>query len=96
MIKVDNYIPMGDRVLIKLISEQQEQGGIIMVASSPLSKATVLKTGAGKVANDTGVVIPMTVKEGDTVLILNTDYPEIILNGESCRLVFEGDIQGII
>jgi chaperonin GroES len=96
MIKVENYVPMGDRVLLKLISEEQEQGGIIMVGASPLLKATVIKAGVGKVANDTGSLIPMTVKEGDTVLVLNSDYPEIILNEQSCRLVFEGDIQGII
>lgn len=100
--KLEKYIPMGDRCLVQqLPDEPQNENGIIVsqqtIDAMPLAKGVVMAIGEGIFAKETGELIPTTLKIGDKVLILrNADYPAIILNGVQGKLMFEGDVQGII
>jgi len=97
MIKVQKYEPMGDRILVKELPFEQEEGSIVLLENSvTLVKAEIKSVGKGKIATDTGILIPLSVSVGDTVLILKNDYPEIEVAGEKLHLIFEGDIQGVI
>lgn len=97
MIKVQKFKPMEDRVLVRELPFEQEEGSIIVLENSlSLVKATIIAVGNGTIAKNTGELIPLTVSKGDTVLMLKNDYPEIEVNGELLKLIHEGDIQGII
>ncbi|MBI5134179.1 MAG: co-chaperone GroES [Candidatus Taylorbacteria bacterium] len=91
-------IPLGDRVLIKEIpkSEKSTAGGIIIPDSVKSDKGsrrgTVVSVGRG--SYDDGKLVPMQVKEGDTVLFGWGD--EIAIEGEEYFLVKESEILAII
>lgn len=65
----EKFRPLGDRVLVKRIEEQEKtQGGIIIpdAAKEKAQLGAVISVGSGKVDMQ-GRVIPMAVKAGDTV-----------------------------
>ena len=90
--------PLSDRVLIKEISKEDKKtaGGIIIPDSVKEDKSTrrgvVVAVGKGKY--DDGMLIPMTVKEGDTVLFGWGD--EISIDDEQYFIVKEGEIMAIL
>ena len=87
--------PLYDRVLIKKIeAEEKSAGGIIIPTEE--NKATnygvVIAVGEGR-RTDQGLLIPLTVKDGDTVFF--TKYTGTEAN-EGHIIVREGDILGIV
>lgn len=95
------YVPLGSRVVVSPIPEDEKDkmvGSIVMVDSAIIfEKATVIAVGKGDVARDSGEPIPMEVKIGDVVL-LRRELPHLplIVNGEPCKLIREGDIEAIV
>lgn len=65
----DKFRPLGDRVLVMRLEDQEKTAGGIIIPDAAREKAQtgkVLAVGAGRVDNS-GKVIPMTVKVGDVV-----------------------------
>lgn len=90
--------PLYDRVLAKRIEEKEQiKGGIIIpdTAKERPQQAKVLAVGKGKMLED-GKVIPLDVKEGDTILISTYAGSEIKIDNEEYLILREEEILGII
>jgi len=90
--------PLGQRVLVKRVEEEQEKsaGGIIIpdAHKEKPQEAKVVKLGVGK--DDEGNEVSFNVKEGDTVLISKYGGTEVKLGGEDHLIINESDILGIL
>ncbi len=90
--------PLGDRVLIKRVAEEEKtKGGIIIpdTAKEKPQEGKVIAVGKGK-RNDDGKVTPLDVKAGDRILFGKYSGSEIRLDGDEHLIVREEDILGII
>jgi chaperonin GroES len=93
-----NVRPLGDRVLVQPLEEQEvKKGGIIIpdTAKEKPQEGKVVALGTGKV-NDEGKKVDFTVKKGDRVLISKYGGTEIKIDGEQFLIMREEDILGII
>jgi chaperonin GroES len=93
-----NVKPLGDRVLVQPIEEQEtKKGGIIIpdTAKEKPQEGKVVALGTGKV-NEEGKKVEFTVKKGDKVLISKYGGTEIKIDNESYLIMREDDILGII
>ena len=93
-----NIRPLGDRVLIKRVAEEEKtKGGIIIpdTAKEKPQEGKVIAVGKGK-RDDDGKVTPLDVKKGDRILFGKYSGTEIKLNGEEHLIVREEDILGVI
>ena len=92
-----NVRPLGDRVLVQPIDEQEvKKGGIIIpdTAKEKPQEGKVIALGTGKV-DDNGKKVEFTVKKGDKVLISKYGGTEIKIDGESYQIMREDDILGM-
>jgi chaperonin GroES len=90
--------PLGDRVLIKRIKEEEKtKGGIIIpdTAKEKPQEGKVIAVGKGKV-NEDGKVTPLDVKAGDRILFGKYSGTEVKLDGEEHLILREDDILGIL
>jgi chaperonin GroES len=90
--------PLGDRILVKILEEdEQVKGGIIIPdsAKEKSQEAEVVALGTGKKDSD-GKAQDFEVKVGDKVLISKYGGTEIKLDGANHQLLREDDILGII
>jgi chaperonin GroES len=90
--------PLGDRILVKRIKEEEKtKGGIIIpdTAKEKPQEGKVVAVGKGKL-NEEGKVIPLEVKAGDKILFGKYSGSEIKLEGEEHLILREDDILGII
>jgi chaperonin GroES len=90
--------PLGDRILVKRIKEEEKtKGGIIIpdTAKEKPQEGKVVAVGKGKV-NDDGKLIPTEVRAGDKILFGKYSGSEIKLEGEEHLILREDDILGII
>lgn len=84
-----------DRVLVKPNeAEEKSAGGIIIpdTAKEKPQKGTVIAVGKGKYAEQTGNLIPMQVKEGDTIMYGKYGGTEITIDGEDYMIMRSSDI----
>jgi len=90
--------PIGDRILVKILEEdEQVKGGIIIPdsAKEKSQEAEIVALGSGKKDSD-GNSQSFEVSVGDKVLISKYGGTEIKLDGASHQLLREDDILGII
>jgi chaperonin GroES len=90
--------PLGDRILVKRIKEEEKtKGGIIIpdTAKEKPQEGKVMAVGKGKVAED-GKLIAPEVKAGDKILFGKYSGSEIKLEGDDLIVLREDDILGII
>ncbi|HXN87110.1 MAG TPA: co-chaperone GroES [Candidatus Binataceae bacterium] len=90
--------PLGDRILVKRIKEEEKtKGGIIIpdTAKEKPQEGKVMAVGKGKVAED-GKLITPEVKAGDKILFGKYSGSEIKLEGDDLIVLREDDILGII
>ena len=90
--------PLGDRVLVKpLEEEEQVKGGIIIpdTAKEKPQRGEIVAVGSGK-TDETGKRIDMSVKVGDKVLYAKYGGTEVTLDDEEYLIMSEGDILAII
>ncbi len=90
--------PLGDRVLVRQIEEEEvKKGGIIIpdTAKEKPQRGEIKAVGPGK-RNDEGKVIPLQVKVGDKVLFSKYGGTEVKIDGEEYLIMREDDIVGII
>jgi chaperonin GroES len=93
-----NVRPLGDRVLVQAIEEQEVKKGGIIIPDSAKEKpqeAKVIAVGTGK-TDEKGNKIPFEVKKGDKVLISKYGGTEIKIDGEPYQILREDDILGVI
>jgi chaperonin GroES len=90
--------PLGDRVVVKPIEQDEVTAGGIMLpdtAKEKPQKGEVLATGPGA-RNDAGERVEMDVKVGDVVLYAKYGGTEIKLDGEKVLVLRESDILAIV
>jgi chaperonin GroES len=92
------FRPLGDRVLVKRIKdEERTKGGIVIpdTAKEKPQEGKVIAVGKGKHGDD-GNLIPIEVKAGDKILFGKYSGSEFKLEGEDLLILREDDILGII
>jgi chaperonin GroES len=92
------FRPLGDRVLVKRVEEEEKtKGGIIIpdTAKEKPQEAEVVAVGPGKI-NDDGKRSPMDVKAGDRILFGKWSGTEVKLDGQDLLIMKESDILGVV
>jgi chaperonin GroES len=90
--------PLGDRVLIKRIKEEEKtKGGIIIpdTAKEKPQEGKVVAVGKGKMTEE-GKLLPLDVKAGDRILFGKYSGSEVKIEGEEHLILREDDILGIL
>ena len=93
-----NAKPLGDRVLVRpLEEEEQVRGGIIIpdTAKEKPQRGEVVAVGPGKV-NEDGKAIPLHVKVGDQVLYGKYAGTEVKLDDVDYLIMPENDILAVL
>jgi chaperonin GroES len=93
-----NIRPLGDRILVKRIQEEEKtKGGIIIpdTAKEKPQEGRVVAVGKGKTTED-GKLLAPDVKAGDRILFGKYAGSEIKLEGEEHLILREDDILGIL
>jgi chaperonin GroES len=89
--------PLGNRVLVKKIEEQEQiKGGIIIpdAAKEVSQEAEVVALGSGR--NDEGKVLEFEVKVGDRVLISKYGGTEVKRDKETLVVLRQDDILAVL
>jgi len=90
--------PLGDRVLVQPVEEQEvKKGGIIIpdTAKEKPQEGKIIAVGTGK-RDEHGKLIPFEVKKGDRVLISKYGGTEIKIDGKDYLIMREDDVLGVI
>ena len=89
--------PLADRVVIKLVEEEEtSKGGLILTGSAKEKPqiAEVIAVGPG--GNVDGKDVEMIVKVGDKVLTSKYSGTEVKIDGEELIIVRQNDILAIV
>ena len=89
--------PLADRVVIKMVEEEETtKGGLILTgnAKEKPQVAEVLAVGPG--GNVDGKQVDMIVKVGDKVLTSKYAGTEVKVDGEECTIVRQSDILAVV
>ena len=92
------FRPLGDRVLVKRVEEEEKtRGGIIIpdTAKEKPQEGEVVAVGPGA-RDETGKLVPLDVKVGDRILFGKWSGTEIKLNGEELIIMKESDVMGVV
>ena len=92
--------PIADRIVVRVDSlERVTSGGLIIPntvsQATGFLKATVLAVGAGG-TNKKGMLRPLDVKVGDTVLFAEHSGTKVQFNSEDLQIIHEYDVMGIV
>lgn len=90
--------PLGDRVLVKRVAEEETTKGGIIIPDSAKEKpieGKVVAVGNGR-RNDKGEVQALEVKKGDRVLFGKYAGTEVKFDGVEHMVLREDDILGIV
>jgi chaperonin GroES len=93
-----NFRPLHDRVLVRRIeADEKTAGGIIIpdTAKEKPSQGEVIAVGPGG-RDESGKLIPIDIKAGDTVLFGKWSGTEVKIDGEDLLIMKESDILGIV
>ena len=86
--------PLADRVVIKLVEEEETTKGGLILSGSAKEKPQVAEVGPG--GNVDGKDVEMIVKVGDKVLTSKYSGTEVKVDGEECTIVRQSDILAIV
>jgi chaperonin GroES len=92
------FRPLGDRVLIKRVEEEQKtKGGIIIpdTAKEKPQEGEVISTGPGA-RDEQGKIHALDVKKGDRILFGKWSGTEVKIDGDDLLIMKESDILGVI
>ena len=90
--------PLGERVLVELVKEEEVSKGGIIIPDSAKEKpqeGKVIAVGTGKL-DENGKVVPFNVKKGDLVLMPKDGGTEVKVDGNEYQIVREDDILAVI
>ena len=92
------FRPLGDRVLVRRVEDEEKtRGGIIIpdtVKEKPM-EGQVVAVGPGA-RNEQGQIIAPDVKAGDRVLFGKWSGTEVKLDGQELLIMKESDIMGVL
>jgi chaperonin GroES len=92
------FRPLGDRILIKRIKEEERtKGGIIIpdTAKEKPQEGKVVAVGKGKYSEE-GKLIPIEVKAGDKILFGKYSGSEVKLDDKEYLILREDDVLAIL
>ena len=92
------FRPLGDRVLVRRVEEEEKtKGGIIIpdTAKEKPQQGEVIAVGPGG-RDETGKLIPIDVKTGDRVLFAKWSGTEVKIDGVEYLIMKESDIMGVL
>ena len=92
------FRPLGDRVLIKRVEEEEKtKGGIIIpdTAKEKPQEGEVVSVGPGA-RDEAGKLVPLDVKAGDRVLFGKWSGTEVKVDGDDLLIMKESDVLGVI
>jgi chaperonin GroES len=92
------FRPLGDRVLIKRVEEEEKtRGGIIIpdTAKEKPQEGEVIAVGPGA-RDDAGKLQPLDVRVGDRILFGKWSGTEVKLDGKDLLIMKESDILGVL
>ena len=92
------FRPLGDRVLVKRVEEEEKtRGGIIIpdTAKEKPMQGEIIAVGPGA-RDESGKLVPLDVRKGDKVLFGKWSGTEVKIDGEELLIMKESDILGII
>ena len=90
--------PLGDRILVKRIEEEDKTSGGIIIPDSAKEKpqeGKVIAVGKGRRLDD-GKLQPLDVKRGNRVLFGKYAGTEVTVEGEEHLIIREDDVLGIM
>ena len=92
------FRPLGDRVLVKRVEEEEKtKGGIIIpdTAKEKPQEGVVIAVGPG-VRDESGKVQPLDVKTGDRILFGKWSGTEVKMDGQDLLIMKESDVLGVL
>jgi chaperonin GroES len=92
------FRPLHDRVVVRRIdAEQKSAGGIIIpdTAQEKPQQGEVVAVGPGA-RDESGKLVPLDVKVGDTVLFGKWSGTEVKVDGQELLIMKESDIMGVL
>ncbi|MBQ6775050.1 MAG: co-chaperone GroES [Synergistaceae bacterium] len=90
--------PLGDRIVVKVLSEEKKtKGGIVLpdTAKEKPTEGEVVAVGTGKIL-DNGTKQPVEVKVGDRIIFSKYAGTEVKVDGEELVIFSERDVLAII
>ena len=90
--------PLGDRILVKRIKEEEKtKGGIIIpdTAKEKPQEGKVVAVGKGKMTGQGKLLVP-DVKAGDKIMFGKYSGSEVKIEGEEHLILREDDILGVL
>ena len=94
-----NFRPLHDRVLVRRVeAEEKTAGGIIIpdTAKEKPQQGSVLAVGPGRRSEQTGEIIPLDVKVGDTVVYSKYGGTEVRYCGEEYLVLSARDLLAVV
>jgi len=92
------FRPLGDRVLVKRVEEEQKtKGGIIIpdTAKEKPQEGVVIAVGPGA-RDESGKIQPLDLKKGDRILFGKWSGTEVKIDGADLLIMKESDVLGVI
>ena len=92
------FRPLHDRVVVRRIDEDNVSAGGIIIPDTAAEKpqqGQVVAVGPGA-RDESGDVVTLDVKTGDTVLFGKWSGTEVKIDGEELLIMKESDIMGVI
>ena len=92
------FRPLGDRVLVKRVEEEEKtKGGIIIPdpAKEKPQEGEVVAVGPGA-RDDSGKIQPLDVKAGDRILFGKWSGTEVKIDGKDLLIMKESDVLGVV
>jgi chaperonin GroES len=91
--------PLEDRIVVRPgKSEETTASGLVIpdTAKEKPQQGEVLAVGPGRTSEQTGQVIPLTLKVGDTVVYSKYGGTEITNDGEDLRILSSRDVLAVV
>ena len=92
------FRPLHDRVVVKRVDEDTKtKGGIIIpeTAQEKPMQGKIIAVGPGA-RDESGKLVPLDVKKGDTVLFGKWSGTEVKIDGNELLIMKESDIMGVL
>ena len=92
------FRPLHDRVVVKRVDEDTKtKGGIIIpeTAQEKPMQGEIIAVGPGA-RDESGKLVPLDVKKGDTVLFGKWSGTEVKIDGDELLIMKESDIMGVL
>ena len=89
-----NLKPLGDRIVVKVLSREEKTKGGIVLPDTAKEKPTEA-VGSGKVL-DNGQKLPVEVKVGDRIIFSKYAGTEVKIDGDEYVIFSERDVLAIV